>query len=177
MLKLSHITLEDLSVNPEKGNKMAIKRSTIIIIIIFLLGMAFLTSCQGSKNSDEDPTEQMGKAFITVKFSQGTDIRLRDGQLVSLSQEQIPELTRLFEEIPVLSIDRGFSQPEDEIESERAQLIKEGHEDVPDLNLYFVLTVADQDIAARLIDELAKLDIVEFAEFAPEPAPLPVPLP
>lgn len=156
---------------------MAIKRSTLIIMIVFLLGLAFLTGCQGSKSSDEDPTEQVDKAFITVKFAQGTDIRLRDGQLVTLSQGQIPELTRLFEEIPVESIERGFSQPEDEIESDRAQLIKEGHEDVPDLNLYFILTVADQDIAARLIDDLTKLDIVEFAEFVPEPAPLPVPLP
>ena len=141
---------------------------------IFFLILLLTTSCQDKKQIELIPTDQTTNVNIWVKFSEGTDIRLRDGELVSLSSGQIPGLVILFRENPIINIERAFSQSEEEIESERQLLIEEGDTDVPDLNLYFILTVQDQETATNLIQDLNQLAVVESAEFAPQPAPPPV---
>jgi hypothetical protein len=146
------------------------KTSLVFLLIIVFL---FLLGCQVENNGNPQPTIQPEYVVITVKFTQGTDIRLRDGRLVSISSGPIADLEQLFKIYPVIKIGRGFSQPEEEIESERQKLIYQGETDIPDLNLYFLLIVENEQIASKLIDELNKLDIVEFAELSPIPAPPP----
>jgi hypothetical protein len=111
--------------------------------------------------------------IIIVKFVEGADIRLRNGKLVSLSTGEVSELDQLFTSFPLESIERLYTQPEDEIATEQAQMEASTSEEVPDLNLYFRLKIQDKSQGEALIDGLNKLSIVELAY--PEAGPAPPP--
>ncbi|MCJ7722708.1 MAG: hypothetical protein MUP03_01100 [Anaerolineales bacterium] len=110
---------------------------------------------------------------IVIKFVEGSDIRLRAGKLVSLSNGSVDELDELFARFPLDALERQFSQPEDQLAREQAALETETGEDMADLNLYFRLTLKNKADGAALIDALNALPIVELAY--PEPAPAPPP--
>ena len=140
---------------------------------ILLFGLLLAAACQVVQPTDPTPTGQAELVKVLVIFKEGTDIRLRDGELVSLSRGVIPALSALLKQYPQIKIERTFSQSEAEIEAERQQLMEEGKTDVPDLNLHYILTVPDQDAALKLIQALNQLEIVESAELAPQSAPPP----
>jgi hypothetical protein len=110
---------------------------------------------------------------IVIKFIEGSDIRLRYGKLVSLSNGSVDELDELFARFPLDALERQFSQPEDQLTQEQAALETETGEDLADLNLYFRLTMKNKAGGAAFIDALNALPIVELAY--PGPAPVPPP--
>ncbi len=111
--------------------------------------------------------------IIVVKFSEGSDVRLRNGKLVSLSNASVEDVNQLFDQYPLSNIERQFTQPEQEIAKEQEQLEIETGEDVPDLNLYYRLFLQNPGDAEALIDGLNKLEIVELAYPDITPAPPP----
>jgi len=125
-----------------------------------------------SKASETEASS--GPTLVVVKFAEGTDIRLRDGKLVSLSSGSIPELDKLFEKYPITSIERQFTQSEEEIAQEKADLESQTGEDIPDLNLYFRINIKNRKDAESLLASLSALPIVETAYFEALPAPPPV---
>lgn len=111
--------------------------------------------------------------IIIVKFIEGADIRLRNGKLVSVSTGAIAELDQIFARFPLEKIERLFTQPEDEIAKEQAEMEANTGEDLPDLNLYYRLKIQDKSDGEALIDALNDLTIVELAYPEATPAPPP----
>lgn len=110
---------------------------------------------------------------IEIKFAQGTDLRLREGRLVSLEGEAPAGVQAALLIHPVREIERLFSQPEEHIASERGVLEVAGGPELPDLNLWYRIHVAPRTDAGALVEALNALPEVEIAYLAPLPAPPP----
>jgi hypothetical protein len=178
----------DLSLKHEEEKMYNNKKKTlmsIFLLVILLTPLSSpLTSAAARHSADslkprwvpQKPTltvigEGESHEIFEVKFKEGTMIRLREGGLTTLSQDDLSGLERVLSEYPIREITRLFSQPEQEIATEKAQLEAETGEQLADLNLYFRFYV-DQDTNPELvIDALNALPIVEIAYPAPLPAP------
>ncbi len=113
------------------------------------------------------------KTRLHVKFNEGTRVRLRDGQLVSLAGADLSGLDAALATYPVEEIERLFTRPEAALDAERLQIEAETGEQLPDLNLYYRFVVADAADGASLVAALVALPVVEEAYAEPLPAPLP----
>lgn len=114
------------------------------------------------------------QTLVELKFVEGSQFRLREGQIVTLGSDRLTGLSEAFSRYPLRRIDRLFSQSEDAISAERATLQAESSEQLPDLNLWFRLEAAPGTDTAALIDALNALPEVEIAYPAALPSPLPV---
>jgi serine protease len=111
-------------------------------------------------------------AGLYVKFAEPTAIRLRGGQLVSLTGQDISALREVVS-THTAQVARLFGQQEGGLESDVFRLRQSG-EDAPDLNLWYRVTVASEAAARDLAADLRALPaLVEEASLAPEPAPPP----
>ena len=110
---------------------------------------------------------------IEVKFVEGSSYRLRNGALTTLGNDDLAGLRAALQAHPVSTIQRIFTQDEDQIRSDRLSIEKASGEQVPDLNLWYLFTVASGVDAAALIDSLNALPQVELAYAAPLPAGFP----
>jgi serine protease len=138
----------------------------VVSIAFALLGQAAAPAGAGAQvGSDES-------GGVHVKFAESTAMRLRGGQLVALSGQDIRALRQLLSEQRA-QVARLFGQPESEIESDVRRLRQSG-EDTPDLNLWYRVTVDSEAAAQDLIANLRSLRaLVEEASLAPAPAPPP----
>jgi hypothetical protein len=110
--------------------------------------------------------------MVIVKFVEGSDVRLRNGKLVS-SVARLDELDQVLTLFPVDQIERQFAQDEDQIARGQAELEAGTGQDVADLNLYYRLAIQDRADAEALIDALNALPLVELAYPETSPAPPP----
>jgi hypothetical protein len=110
---------------------------------------------------------------IVVKFRDGTAIRPRQDQLISLAHDDLSELQAVLGTYPGLYIERLFTRPEEDLEHERAQAAATTGLPQPDLNLYYRLVLPREADAASLVDALNRLPIVESAYIEPPAAPPP----
>lgn len=124
----------------------------------------FLTKITGNEKSH----------VITVKFREGTQIRLRGGKLISLNQIQLASLDTLLNAYPQLKIKPLFTRPEQDLDRDKAEGEKNSKRELADLNLYFTFELpktATKETVEQLINSLNALEIVELAY--PEPIPVP----
>ncbi|MDP8228430.1 MAG: S8 family serine peptidase, partial [Candidatus Electryoneaceae bacterium] len=107
---------------------------------------------------------------ITVKFVQGSDVRLREGNLVSLTGYNLTPFEDVMKRSHTIDLMRLFTRPEHLLDEERERgQIRSGKE-LGDLNNYYrvVLDPAQQQ-PEQFIDALNGLDIIEIAFPAPTP--------
>ena len=115
--------------------------------------------------------------ILDVKFSEGSDVRLRSGRLVSLSAKQsMGPLDATLAEYPLESISRLFGEPEASIDSSQAAVEARTGRRLPDLNLWFRIKVGPNTNIVDLVNALNALDEVEIAYPASLPAPPPAPV-
>jgi serine protease len=113
-----------------------------------------------------------GPTGVHVKFAESTAMRLRSGQLVSLTGQDIRALRERVSKHRA-QVTRLFGQPEGAIESDLRRLRQSG-EDAPDLNLWYRVTVGSEATARVLVAELRSLRaLVDEAYLAPALAPPP----
>jgi serine protease len=113
-----------------------------------------------------------GPASVNVKFAESTRMRLRGGQLVALGGQDVRALRELVSKQRA-QVARLFGQPEGAIESDVRRLRQRG-EDVPDLNLWYRVTVDSEAAARVLVADLRGLRaLVAEAYLPPAPAPPP----
>jgi hypothetical protein len=110
---------------------------------------------------------------IHIKFIEGSSFRLRHGEMITLGNDDLAGIQAVLNAYPVRSIERLFSQPEDELSTKKLELEAVSGEQMPDLNLWYRFTVEAGVDPSALIDALNGLPVVETAY----PAPLPVPPP
>jgi hypothetical protein len=113
------------------------------------------------------------KEIIELKFVEGSSFRLVEGTLTAQQPDDLIGINGIFETYSISRIERLFSQPEQEIEAERAELQSSAGEPLPDLNLWYRIWVPEGSDPQILIDALNALPEVQTAYAAPLPAPPP----
>src|SRR5215207_9129717 len=138
----------------------------VVSIAFALLGQAAAPAGAGAQVGSDEP------AGVHVKFAESTAMRLRAGQLVALSGQDIRALSDLLSKQRA-QVARLFGQPEGDIEFDVRRLRQSG-EDPPDLNLWYRVTVDSEATARALVADLRNLRaLIEEAYLAPGPAPPP----
>jgi hypothetical protein len=99
--------------------------------------------------------------IIQVKFKEGTDVHPPSRPLPPDLSNSVGRITRL------------FTLPEEEIDRLRATGEQASRKPLPNLNLWFQITLKPGADAATFIENLRRLDSVETAEPAPLAAPPP----
>ncbi len=74
---------------------------------------------------------------LTLKFKEGSAVRLRSGVFVSSLGMNISPVNDLLRGESVVRIERLVARPEDDLEKERVEAEKHSRRTVPDLNLYY----------------------------------------
>ena len=115
---------------------------------------------------------------IIIKFAEGSNVRLRQGGLVSLKGWDLGQVSAVLARYRISpgALRRYFTRPEVVLEQEKRSGEAHSGRQLADLNLYFDLYVSDDVDVGLLCDDLNALDIVELAEPAPAPSPPPVDL-
>jgi hypothetical protein len=109
---------------------------------------------------------------LSVKFVEGSAVRLRNGDFVTLGADDLGPLQVVLAG-RVNEIVRGFTRSERALDREQAKIETLTGEQAADLNLYYLIVVVDGVDVGGLIDDLNQLALVELAEPVPMPAPLP----
>jgi hypothetical protein len=100
---------------------------------------------------------------IEVKFAEGSSYRLRQGEMITLANDNLSALQSVIRKYPVHAIERLFNQPEEEISAEKAALEADSGEQMPDLNLWYRFTLSPGTDPEALTDALNALPEVEVA--------------
>jgi hypothetical protein len=112
---------------------------------------------------------------IVIKFSEGTTISLRNGVLINTVTAEVNFVQNFIRRLGISSsfqrLFAGLSEEALKAQREEAQRIS--GRVLADLNLYFILPVPPNFIAAQLAAQLNALPMIEFADLAPPPYPLP----
>ncbi len=118
-------------------------------------------------------TDWQSRDVIQVKFAEGSTYRLRNGGITSLGSDPLDGIKAVFQAHPVKQIERLFTLPEEQIEADKVDIQSLSNEQLPDLNLWYRITLSKGTDAETLIDALNALPEVELAAPALLPAPLP----
>ncbi len=120
------------------------------------------------------PTRE-GDNKIALKFKEGSEVRLRNGALTSLCDEDFSQINDLIGNYPNITTQRLFSRSEEEL-TEEYRIVKQENPDVADLNLWYRLTLPEstsREMVDNLINKLNEFYVVEIAYPEPPPAPTP----
>jgi hypothetical protein len=129
-------------------------------------------------STDQEISPDASREIIELKFIEGSTFRLREGMLTTQQPDDLIGINGVVAAFSVDRIERLFSQPEEEIEAERADLLTRTGEAIPDLNLWYRFWVPEGEDIDDLIKALNALPEVQTAYAAPLPAqPLSIELP
>lgn len=107
--------------------------------------------------------------LLVVKFTEGSGIRLRNGELVSRTDADLSELDELIKLYPDVRIARLFSRSEADYDREKITGQLNTGRELANLNLYYAFGPDNRMEATRLLQDLLALDIVECAYAEPKP--------
>jgi hypothetical protein len=107
-----------------------------------------------------------GFDYVDVKFSEGTCIRLRNGQFVSLNNTDITPLFSVLKHYQILKVSPDFSASEAELDALKLRAEKYSGQQGSDLNLFynFYLKNPSPSTMKAFIDDLNALSIVESVQ-------------
>lgn len=154
---------------------------------VALLAGATLVSCNASNDAAGDQpspsrataggspstTSATSSVRVTVKFKEGTGVRLRGQRFASISQANLAPLQALLERHPGIVVQRVFERPDEELAQEKAHLEATSGRPQADKNLFFFLAVPQGVDAGGLVASLKSLSIVEDAYLAATASPPP----
>ena len=109
--------------------------------------------------------------LIIVKFVEESQVRPREGRLVSLTNRDLADVNRILTERPGLATRRLFTRPEASLERERLEAQNLSGKEMADLNNYYQVAIENPGVEAAeaLLDELNALPVVEIAYAEPIP--------
>jgi len=110
---------------------------------------------------------------IEVKFVEGSSFSLQNGHLTAQGNDNLRAVQTVLQDHQAQSVERLFSQSEADMRAEKMQIEAASGEQMPDLNLWYRVTVPPGTDAEAFIDALNALPEVEIAYAAPLPAPPP----
>ena len=123
----------------------------------------------GLKLNLEQLLAKPGANRVVIKFREGSQIRLVNGQLISAVTAEVAAVQALIRQTGLFaSLHRLFGDlAEAQLTAQREEAQRISGRVLADLNLYFVLPAPNKLIAAQLATQLNLLPIVEFADLAP----------
>ena len=115
-----------------------------------------------------------GNRAVTLKFAEGSGVRLRGGAFVSTSGADLSGVNAVLQRFSGTAMSRLFQRSEADLAQEKAQVEAGSGRQQADLNLYYRLVVPDGADATALIVALNKFAVVEAASSEPKPVSPPV---
>jgi serine protease len=113
--------------------------------------------------------------LIIVKFAEGTDVRKRNGKLVSRSGLNLGAVQSVLAryKAPAAKIQSLFDRPENMLAAEKLRGEQRSGRKLADLSLYYSISLRPKVDVGALCDALNELPIIESAVPAPLDAPPP----
>jgi len=121
-----------------------------------------------------DAVKVSPKADITrviVKFREGSDVRLRGNQLISLKGQSLKEVNGLIRPYFNGRLNRLVNKSEESLSKDKYIYELRSGQQLADFNLYYTLDITDSQEAETMVNLLNRLDIVEIAYVEPRPEP------
>jgi hypothetical protein len=112
---------------------------------------------------------------VHVKFVEGSMVRLREGRLVTVGDDDMTGVDRVFRRYRGLRPQRLFERPERTLTVERLRFQQRSLRVLADLNLWFRIAVPEDTDARAVLRDLNALSLVEVAYPEPDPSPPPIP--
>ncbi len=177
---------------PVSGRPIAFHRGTralgtlalVAVVVLALLGVQLASPAAGQLPPDSSAPPELEPRFVPekpdsttvltgfardrleVKFVQGSMIRVRDGQLVTLGNDDLGPLQVVLNAHPDVVPSRVFdARSEEELDAERRRLEAASGRELGDKNLYVELSFPQKE-AADLGDLLGDLNALEIVELA-----------
>ena len=154
--------------------------------VLLALVLVFVSTNNRAALSQSQPSQ--GDYHLVVKFKEGSDVRLRAGQILSLSGTNVAASQTLLQSGSVLQLARLFQRPEAQLQAERQsilsapvvsnapQAVQRGQ--LADLNLFYEITLSKTLTSTAVEQFLATLKAspeVEDAYYVPALVPPPAP--
>ncbi|GEM_PF-2220938 len=149
-------------------------KKTLFLTIIFV----FFSLCWAGDNTHAQglpfPAGTHDVHRIIVKFTEGSDVRLRDSGLWSRSDADIASVSATLHAPIVIELSRFFDQNVAELDSLRGRITRDGESRLADLNLYYEVRLSPETPIPDALAYIASLNAMPSIETA-YPAPLPAP--
>lgn len=115
-------------------------------------------------------TEAVKADLIELKFIEGSGVRLRDGELISLNHTDLTEVRQFLAGYPDVTLERMFYMA---TEAQLTQDKRNGEartgQELADLNLWYLCHLSETTRAQAFVDGLNALSLVEIAYPSPIP--------
>jgi len=128
--------------------------------LIFIFMMA--TNTPGGETSDKGAPAGYDSTSVEVKFREGTDVSAPEQLLPAELRGSVASVTRLF---------GGFSK--EQLDKIKGKGEKRGGEKLPDLGLWFKITLKAGSNTADFVEKLKRTNSVETVQFSSLPLPQP----
>ena len=128
------------------------------LILLFLVA----TDTSRGETSETSAPAGYASAIVQVKFREGTDVSAPEQLLPADLRAAVASVTRLF---------GGLSK--DKLDKMKGMGERRGGEKLPDLALWFKITLKTGSNAAEFVEKLQRLNSVETVQFSPLPLPPP----
>ena len=117
----------------------------------------------GEKPSQTIVHEHHQGQQLILKFAHDSGVRLRDGQFVA--DQELPALVQINQHFAAMgaNISRLIQRPEAELDAWRARGEARSGQALHDLNLFFLVELADADQLGASCDSCNRFDLVELA--------------
>jgi len=99
--------------------------------------------------------------LLNLKFIEGSDVRLRNGKLISYCGYDLIPFYNTLTQYNIKSLKRLFSRSEEYLEARRQRGQLRSGKQLGDLNNYYRIVLDENEDSEKLINELLKLTIVE----------------
>ena len=123
----------------------------------------------------EEIPDGNSQRIFGVQFADGTDVRLRDGELVSLSGADLSKVEAVLAGYPGIEVVRLFDGvSQSQLAADVAAIDRKTTRKQPDLNLFYRVQTPGPIDGEQLLSDLDALGVVEDAYPEGRPAPSPV---
>jgi hypothetical protein len=144
------------------------KTAYLLLSILIILTSTAAAESEEAESAPVAVSPNVKIDRIVVKFDEQASIRLRDGELVSLSKADLAASKELLRDF---TLSRLFRRSEAELDAEFRNLQEIGTHRLVDKNSYFQIKPESIEQAVHIVSMLRKLPIIETAYIEPEPEP------
>jgi hypothetical protein len=139
-----------------------LKRFSIMVFLWLIFFFMVETDTSGDEPSGKGAPAGYASTIVQVKFREGTDVSAPEQLLPAELQASVASVTRLFSGLSKEKLDKMKDMGE-----------RRGGEKLPDLALWFKITLKPGSNAAEFVEKLKRLNSVETLQFSPLPLPPP----
>jgi hypothetical protein len=133
-----------------------------MVFLWLILFFTMVTDTPGGNSSDKDAPAGYASTSVEVKFREGTDVSAPERLLPAELRASVASVTRLFGGLSKEQLDKMKNMGE-----------KRGGSKLPDLTLWFKITLKADSNTAEFVEKLKRLNSVETVQFSPLPLPPP----